>query len=236
MIFGCAAVKDANGNVTGYTVKAYGYYTYDPWGKVTVKTAAGGTPSTNSLINRNPIRYRGYAYDNETGFYYLQSCYYDPANHRFINADAPEYSTMSAYGLNNSNLFVYCQNNPIVYGDENGEWLHFLIGAVVGAVTGVLSQVVSDVVTSVITGEVHVSSWQTYAGAAVDGAAGGVTLAATGNATLADAVSGAVTTGTTGALEKVTGKTEKSWAEVGVDALADGFASCALGDVVKWKV
>ena len=35
----------------------------------------------------NPLRYRGYIYDTETGFYYLQSRYYDPANHRFINAD-----------------------------------------------------------------------------------------------------------------------------------------------------
>ena len=33
----------------------------------------------------NPLRYRGYYYDAETGFYYLQSRYYDPANCRFIN-------------------------------------------------------------------------------------------------------------------------------------------------------
>ena len=35
----------------------------------------------------NPIRYRGYYYDFETDFYYLQSRYYDPAMGRFINAD-----------------------------------------------------------------------------------------------------------------------------------------------------
>ena len=35
----------------------------------------------------NPFRYRGYYYDNETGFYYLQSRYYDPSTGRFINAD-----------------------------------------------------------------------------------------------------------------------------------------------------
>lgn len=35
----------------------------------------------------NPIRYRGYYYDTETGLYYLQSRYYDPHTGRFINAD-----------------------------------------------------------------------------------------------------------------------------------------------------
>ena len=35
----------------------------------------------------NPLRYRGYYYDTETGFYYLQSRYYDPEHRRFINAD-----------------------------------------------------------------------------------------------------------------------------------------------------
>ena len=43
MIFGRAAIKDANGNVTGYTVKSYGYYTYDAWGNVTAYSSIGGT-------------------------------------------------------------------------------------------------------------------------------------------------------------------------------------------------
>ena len=33
----------------------------------------------------NPLRYRGYVYDSETGMYYLQSRYYDPEICRFIN-------------------------------------------------------------------------------------------------------------------------------------------------------
>ena len=40
---------------------------------------------------------------------------------------------------------------------------------------------ISDIVTSVINGEVTISNWQTYIGAAVGGAAGGVVLAITGN-------------------------------------------------------
>ena len=53
-------------------------YYYDAWGKVTTSSSIGQT---------NPIRYRGYYYDTDTGFYYLQSRYYDPTIKRFISAD-----------------------------------------------------------------------------------------------------------------------------------------------------
>lgn len=42
-----------------------------------------------TVISRFPFRYRGYYFDRETGFYYLQSRYYDPATGRFLNADVP---------------------------------------------------------------------------------------------------------------------------------------------------
>ena len=40
---------------------------------------------SGSLSQINPIRYRGYYYDTDTGFYYLQSRYYDPVVKRFIS-------------------------------------------------------------------------------------------------------------------------------------------------------
>ena len=97
----------------------YGYYTYDAWGNVTAHTRSGGTPSTTSIVYRNPIRYRGYVYDNETGWYYLQSRYYDPANHRFINADS--YAS-TGQGFTGTNMFAYCNNNPVNYCDESGSY------------------------------------------------------------------------------------------------------------------
>ena len=75
----------------------------------------------------------------------------------------------------------YWLNNPIVRYDQSGKVWGWLIGAAVGGVAGLIGQVVSDVVTSVIAGEVHISGWQTYVGAFVGGAAGGVALALTGN-------------------------------------------------------
>ena len=53
-------------------------YTYDPWGKL--------LSATGTLADTNPLRYRGYYYDAETGLYSLQSRYYDPTACRFLNA------------------------------------------------------------------------------------------------------------------------------------------------------
>ena len=106
-----------NGKTGKYEHTWYGRYTYDAWGNVTATTAAGNVPGVNTLVYRNPIRYRGYVYDNETGWYYLQSRYYDPANHRFINADSLASTGQSFTG---TNMFAYCNNCPVVYGDPTG--------------------------------------------------------------------------------------------------------------------
>ena len=60
---------------------------------------------------------QSYYYDTETGFYYLQSRYYDPANHRFINADAYASTGQSFLGYN---MFAYCLNNPVNASDPTG--------------------------------------------------------------------------------------------------------------------
>ena len=66
----------------------------------------------------NPIRYRGYYQDFETGFYYLQSRYYDPAVRRFINADGYLFSETNMLGYN---IYSYCINNPVNMYDSTGQ-------------------------------------------------------------------------------------------------------------------
>ena len=58
-------------------------YTYNSWGKpLSLKdTSASGVGS------KNPFRYRGYCWDDETGLYYVSSRYYDSEVGRFVNAD-----------------------------------------------------------------------------------------------------------------------------------------------------
>ncbi len=59
-----------------------------------------------------------YYYDNETGFYYLQSRYYDPEVGRFIHAD----SQLTTGNVSGMNLFAYCFNNPVNMSDHSGHW------------------------------------------------------------------------------------------------------------------
>ena len=84
-------------------------YEYDAWGDV--------LSQSGEMASINPLRYRGYYYDSETGFYYLQSRYYDSVNHRFINADS--YAS-TGQGFIGANMFAYCNNNPVIYADPTG--------------------------------------------------------------------------------------------------------------------
>ena len=84
-------------------------YVYSPWDEV--------ISAEGDLAEVNPLRYRGYYYDSETGFYYLQSRYYDPENHRFINADC--YAS-TGQGFIGTNAFSYCGNAPSSRTDGYG--------------------------------------------------------------------------------------------------------------------
>ena len=100
-------IIDASGN---YVVE----YTYDAWGKILSQT--GSMASTLGYFN--PFRYRGYIYDEESGLYYCQSRYYDPVVGRWLNADG--YLTTDTTELG-SNMFAYCENNPVNCIDSTGE-------------------------------------------------------------------------------------------------------------------
>ena len=92
------------------------------WGGIISITDNQGhvIPNTgNSLATTNPLRYRGYVYDDETGLYYLQSRYYDPKTGRFINADI-YFDTGSGSPLS-TNMFAYCENVAIFNIDISGK-------------------------------------------------------------------------------------------------------------------
>lgn len=90
------AILDSDGNCVVE-------YEYDAWGKLLATT--GSLASTVGL--KNPMRYRCYYYDSSTGWYYLESRYFDSEIGRFINADAPELMTLQPENLLSTNLFIY---------------------------------------------------------------------------------------------------------------------------------
>jgi len=99
------SITDANGTIVGN-------YEYDAWGAVTL--------SDSDIANINPIRYRGYYFDYETGYYYLLSRYYDSSICRFINSDLQIFALYNIEEPFGSNLYSYCVNNPLNYLDKTG--------------------------------------------------------------------------------------------------------------------
>ena len=95
--------------IPGFEYESVAAYEYDAWGNI--------VSSSGRLAEINPLRYRGYYYDSETGFYYLQSRYYDPVSRRFINADS--YAS-TGQGFIGTNMFAYCNNSPILFVDHDG--------------------------------------------------------------------------------------------------------------------
>ena len=110
----------------------YAKYSYDIFGKCNIII------NVDNIANINPIRYRSYYYDNETNLYYLNTRYYDPDTMRFISLDSVEYKDYDTLG--GLNLFVYCNNNPVMYVDPDGNdfWGNFwkVVGAVIGSGIG----------------------------------------------------------------------------------------------------
>ena len=147
-------IVDKNGNSV---VK----YAYNEWGKLLSVTG-----SMAAAVGRiNPIRYRGYYYDGETGYYYLQSRYYNPDICRFINADEPSLITLGFCSVNNINLFSYCNNEPVNNIDPNGHWVaRAVISGISGAVFGGIAYLIGRAF--------RISGWKLAAFTAVFVAAG----------------------------------------------------------------
>jgi RHS repeat-associated protein len=98
-------------------------YEYDAWGKMlAVKDATGAVRTDAGFVgNMNPLRYRGYFWDVETGFYYCGSRYYDPAVGRWISADGAGITAITPKKPQiDKNVYAYCSNNPINCFDPTG--------------------------------------------------------------------------------------------------------------------
>ena len=151
-------VTNSRGDVLGITDSQGNLclaYEYDAWGNVINYEGY----SSLYYIPYNPLLYRGYVYDWETGLYYLQSRYYDPEIGRFINADA---YAATGQGLTGNNMFAYCGNNPVMGYDPTGliNWKGVVAGfgfallavaavAVTVATAGAASPLIAAAITTV---------------------------------------------------------------------------------------
>ena len=77
-------------------------YDYDTWGNLT----------TYEEIIPNRFLYTGQQFDQITQQYYLRARFYNPVIARFTQEDV--------YRGDGLNLYVYCDNNPVIYYDPSG--------------------------------------------------------------------------------------------------------------------
>ena len=193
-------------------------YNYDGWGNVIAKYG--------TMADINPFRYRGYYYDTETGFYYLQTRYYDPTTRLFINADNYELISTLSKTPGQLNMYGYCNNNPIMFTDETGELaisltlLGFIFGAVVGGTLAGINAVNNNVSGWNLVGEIFGgaliggaigAALGAFVGPGLSFAGGAVAISATGTQALA-AVGAASIVGA-GVIFATTSKSGGYWAQ-----------------------
>ena len=149
-----------------------GGYAYDAWGNCTI------TLNTNGIATRNPIRYRGYYYDEDTKLYYLNARYYCPEWRRFISPDDTSY--LDPDSVNGLNLYCYCNNDPVNYADPSGHAIitAIILGAVIGALVGFGGTVLVDYYDdgAVFNGSIGADGYiaNTLVGAAIGAIIGGI--------------------------------------------------------------
>ena len=188
---------------TGATVVEY---TYDSWGKLL--STSGSLAST--LGKNNPFRYRGYVYDEETEFYYVQSRYYNPEIGRWINADIPETLTADFENFAQYNLFAYCFNDPVNMSDETGTWPSWATKLAIG-------------IGAIIVGAAVVAATAATGGAAA--AFVGAAVAGLKTAAVSGAIGAAVGAGKRAVSHRVSTGGWSGAGKAAVDGAVDGFAN-----------
>lgn len=105
---------DEQGSVTAiYNIagEKIAEYLYNGWGEVINQSG------DKEIAKLNPLRYRGYYYDEESGFYYLNNRYYDSSIKRMINMDR---YTDTGFGMFSHNMYAYCENTPVNASNYSG--------------------------------------------------------------------------------------------------------------------
>lgn len=112
-------------------------YSYDPWGRLrnpeTHEVFAPGE-EPELFLGRG---YTGHEHLTDFGLINMNARLYDPVIGRFLSPDPYVQDPESTQGFNR---YTYCLNNPLVYIDENGEFVittAIIIGVCVGAAIGI---------------------------------------------------------------------------------------------------
>lgn len=161
-----------------------GVYTTDSYGSVIRRSESGrasfvcnydefGNCSHNGSEDEEFFGFTGFYFDSSAGAYF--------APVRLYRSKTATFDSLDRFGGDittpeTMNPYIYCMQDPLSKTDKTAYWFGIddAIAAGLGALGGIVSTAVGDVVEGVTTGNWDFS-WQEYTGAAIGGAAGGVT-------------------------------------------------------------
>lgn len=147
-------ITDVNGNVVTEQ-------NFDAWGR----NRNPNDWSYNSIPTVPDWLYRGFTgheHVKEFALINMNGRMYDPVTCRMLSPD--NYVPMP-WNTQGYNRYGYGNNNPLIYRDPNGEFIHLLIGALIGSVV--------NVAVAAIHGQIH-SFWDGVKAAAIGAAEGAV--------------------------------------------------------------
>lgn len=146
--------KNLQGDITGMVDSVTGQlvaaYTYDAYGMLVAHPINDNQFSVIGsvmLLMALPQAYRGYVFSfvGDELCYYLGSRFYSPRLGRFLNADK-HFDTGT--GVLGTNVFAYCNNNPVMHTDPTGEALRIiskLLNAIVKVITAIKKVFIKEV-------------------------------------------------------------------------------------------
>ena len=143
-------------------------YQYDAYGKHKVINH-----TEDNIGGINPFRYRGYYFDVETGWYYLNARYYSPAMGRFISPDELSILDETRSQINGLNLYMYCGDNPVMKVDPSGNVIFSIFAIVIGAAIGATVSAATNIVSQGIENGWENINWGEVAWSAFIGGVGG---------------------------------------------------------------
>ena len=130
-------IIDILGNIIGIVDNAGTIvvkYTYDGYGNLI---------NYNGNLLGDSFRYKCYYYDTFILMYYCKSRFYNPEWRRWLTPDSFSYLNTNDVGC--INLFVYCNNNPVMYSDGEGNIaISLIVGLAVSFGVGFAASTISQ--------------------------------------------------------------------------------------------